>query len=302
MAFALIFLPILMATLAVAVPSNHLRPWLLPVTGSAHLVLTLATLARPDWTTSAAWLVLDPLGKLVLLVVSLLFFFCSFYAVGYLRHREERPNRVFCACLLTFLGLLSLVTWAHHLGLMWVAIEGTTLVTAPLIYFNHTQHSIEATWKYLLVGSVGIALALLGTFFLAYASLHTGLQATLTLEGILEHAPKLSKPWLHAAFVLLLVGYGTKMGLAPMHSWKPDAYGEAPGVVGALLAGGVTSGAFLALLRTYHICLAAGEGAYVQMCCQMPTLRSREAAIQSQPMEQYCVTLRRISASPPLGP
>jgi hydrogenase-4 component F len=263
MAFALIFLPILMAALAVAVPSNHLRPWLLPVTGSAHLALTLATLARPEWTTSAAWLVLDPLGKLVLLVVSLLFFFCSFYAVGYLRHREERPNRVFCACLLTFLGLLSLVTWAHHLGLMWVAIEGTTLVTAPLIYFNHTQRSIEATWKYLLVGSVGIALALLGTFFLAYASLHTGLQATLTLEGILEHAPKLSKPWLHAAFVLLLVGYGTKMGLAPMHSWKPDAYGEAPGVVGALLAGGVTSGAFLALLRTYHICLAAGEGAYV---------------------------------------
>jgi hydrogenase-4 component F len=207
--------------------------------------------------------VLDPLGKLILLVVSTLFFFCSFYAVGYLRNREERPNRVFCTCLMTFLGIMSLVTWAHHLGLMWVAIEGTTLVTAPLIYFNHTQRSIEATWKYLLVGSVGIALALLGTFFLAYASLHTGLDATLTLEGILEHAPKLSKPWLHAAFVLLLVGYGTKMGLAPMHSWKPDAYGEAPGVVGAMLAGGVTSCAFLALLRTYHICLAAGEGAYV---------------------------------------
>jgi len=196
-------------------------------------------------------------------VVSTLFFFCSFYAVGYLHNREERPNRVFCACLMTFLGLMSLVTWAHHLGLMWVAIEGTTLVTAPLIYFNHTQRSIEATWKYLLVGSVGIALALLGTFFLAYASLHTGLEATLNLEGILEHAPKLSKPWLHAAFVLLLVGYGTKMGLAPMHSWKPDAYGEAPGVVGAMLAGGVTSCAFLALLRIYHVCLAAGEGAYV---------------------------------------
>jgi hydrogenase-4 component F len=161
---------------------------------------------------------------------------------------------------------------------MWVAIEGTTLVTAPLIYFNHTQRSIEATWKYLLVGSVGIALALLGTFFLAYASLHTGLHATLTLEGILENAPKLSKPWLHGAFVLLLVGYGTKMGLAPMHTWKPDAYGEAPGVVGAMLAGGVTSCAFLAFLRTYHICLAAGEGPYISRLLLLMGLLSMAVA------------------------
>ena len=175
MAFALIFLPLLMAALAAAIPSNRLRPWLLPVTGIAHLALTVVTLARPELTTSAAWLVLDPLGKLILLMVSTLFCFCSFYATGYLRIREERPNRVFCACLMTFLGIMSLVTWSHHLGLMWVAIEGTTLVTAPLIFFNHTQRSIEATWKYLLVGSVGIALALLGTFFLAYASLHTGM-------------------------------------------------------------------------------------------------------------------------------
>jgi hydrogenase-4 component F len=263
MAYAMIFLPILMAALAAAIPSNHLRPWLLPVTGVAHLAMTIVTLMVPRLTTSAAWLVLDPLGKLILLMISIIFFFCSFYAVGYLRHREERDNRIFCACFMIFLGLMSLVTWAHHLGLMWVAIEGTTLVTAPMIFFNHTQRSIEATWKYLLVGSVGIALALLGTFFLAYASLHTGLETTLTLEGILKHAPQLSKPWLHAAFVLLLVGYGTKMGLAPMHTWKPDAYGEAPGVVGAMLAGGVTSCAFLALLRIYHICLAAGESAYV---------------------------------------
>ncbi len=263
MAFALILLPILMAGLAAIIPSNRWRPWVLPVTGVAHLALTVATLSRPELATCRTWLVLDPLGKLILLVVSTLFSFCSFYAVGYLHHRRERDNRVFCACLTAFLGVVSLVTWAHHLGLMWVAIEATTLVTAPLIYFNHTQRSIEGTWKYLLVGSVGIALALLGTFFLAYAALHTGMESTLTLEGILEQAPKLSKPWLHAAFVLLLVGYGTKMGLAPMHTWKPDAYGEAPGVVGAMLAGGVTSCAFLALLRIYQICLAADEGAYV---------------------------------------
>ncbi len=263
MAFVLIFFPLLLAAVAAAVPSNRLRPWLLPVAGVAHLALTVYTLLDPARCASAAWLVLDPLGKLTLVTVSTLFFFVAFSAVGYLRFREERPNRVFCTCLLAFLGIMSLVTWSHHLGLMWVAIEGTTLVTAPMIFFNHTQRSIEATWKYLLVGSVGIALALLGTFFLAYALLHTGIETDLTFENLLEHAPMLSKPWLHAGFVLLLVGYGTKMGLAPMHTWKPDAYGEAPGVVGAMLAGGVTSCAFLALLRTYHICVAAGEFAYV---------------------------------------
>jgi hydrogenase-4 component F len=258
----LILFPLLVAALAAAMPSNRWRPCLLPVAALVHLATTVVVLARPDAGTGIAWLVLDPPGRVVLLQVSTLFALCSFYAVGYLRYRQEQSNRVFCACLMAFLSVTSLVAWAHHLGLMWVAIEASTLVTAPLIYFNRTQRSIEATWKYLLVGSVGIALALLGTFFLAYSSLHAGLDSGLTLEGLLQHASLLSKPWLHAAFVLLLVGYGTKMGLAPMHTWKPDAYGEAPGVVGAVLAGGVTSCAFLALLRVWHICHAAGEDAY----------------------------------------
>jgi len=262
MALVLILLPLVMAAVAAAVASNRLRPWLLPLTASTHLGTTAFVLTRPDLMRTSPWLVLDPPGRVVLLLVSTLFLFCSFYAVGYLQYRKELSNRVFCACLLCFLGVMSLVTWAHHLGLMWVAIEATTLVTAPLIYFNHTPRSIEATWKYLLVGSVGIALALLGTFFLAYSSLHEGLESTLTLKDLLRTAPQLSKPWLHAAFILLLVGYGTKMGLAPMHTWKPDAYGEAPGVVGAIFAGGVTSCAFLAVLRIYHICHAAGDTAY----------------------------------------
>lgn len=263
MAFVQIFLPLLMAALAAVLPSNRWRPWLLPVAALAHAGISFWVLGRPDLWVSSAWLVLDPPGRLILLLVTTLFLLCSIYAVGYLQHRAERPNRIFCACLLAFLGVMSLVIWSHHLGLMWVAIEAATLATAPLIYFNQTQRSIEATWKYLLVGSIGIALALLGTFFLAYAALHGGLETSLTLEDLLRDAPKLSKPWLHAAFILLLVGYGTKMGLAPMHTWKPDAYGEAPGIAGAIFAGGLTSCAFLAVLRIYHICCAAGESAYV---------------------------------------
>src|SRR5205814_6807891 len=126
------------------------------------------------------------------------------------------------------------------------------------------QRSLEATWKYLMIGSVGIALALLGTLFLAYSALIGLREPTLLFGDLVSRAPHLSTPWLRTAFVFLLVGYGTKMGLAPLHTWKPDAYGEAPGIVGALLAGGTTSCAFLALLRVYRIVDAAGEGVFAR--------------------------------------
>lgn len=266
MALLMILLPFVMAAVALAFPVGRgrpWRPWLFPVTGCAHLALVACALSGVELDLGADWFVLDPPGRIVLLQVGVLYLFCSFYAVGYLKSRLESPNRVFCACLLAFLGVMDLVIWSQHLGVMWVAIEATTLLTAPLIYFKRTQQSIEATWKYLLVGSVGIAMALLGTFFLAYAVIHVGLDAPLTVDALLARAPQLSKPWVQAAFVLLLVGYGTKMGLAPMHTWKPDAYGEASGLIGAMLAGCVTSCAFLALVRITHICTAAGEGAFV---------------------------------------
>lgn len=262
MALLLILFPLGIAGLALVIPSNRLRPWLLPVAAVLHTAVTLLVLQNPDRQTYNTWLMLDPVSTIILITVSGLFFLASFYAVGYLHHRLERTNRFFVASLSAFLGLISLAIWSHHLGLMWVAIEGTTLVTAPLIYFNKSKQSIEATWKYLLVGSVGIALALLGTFFLAYSAIAGGKEASLDLFTLITTAPDMSKLWLKSAFILLLVGYGTKMGLAPMHTWKPDAYGEAPGVVGAILAGGVTSGAFLALLRMYQIVSAAGEGAF----------------------------------------
>ena len=154
---------------------------------------------------------------------------------------------------------MTTVALSHHLGLMWVAIEATTLATAPLIYFNHNARSLEATWKYLLIGSVGIALALLGSFFLAYSALAARARTSLLFEDLVQAARRLSRPWLHAAFVLLLVGYGTKMGLAPMHTWKPDAYGEAPGLVGALLAGGRHELRLPRRRCVFQVC-AAGDG------------------------------------------
>jgi hydrogenase-4 component F len=263
-ALALVLIPLALAIVAFALPSERWRPWLLPFGGAAHLVLVVLALRRPVVSAFEGWLLLDPLGRLILGFLSLLFFLCSVYVPGYLALRREGSNRIFCACLLAFLGTMTLITESHHLGLMWVALEATTLASAPLLYFNRNQRSLEATWKYLLIGSVGIALALLGSLFLAYAAFRSGLGTSLLFEDLVRDAPQLSRPWLHSAFVLLLVGYGTKMGLAPMHTWKPDAYGESPGVVGALLAGGLTNCAFLALLRFYQICSAAGEAAFVR--------------------------------------
>jgi len=288
MPLILILIPAVLAALAALLPSDRLRPWLLPLGALGHLAGTLILLFRADPFPELRWLVLDPPGRLVLLLLTLLFLICSFYAVGYLRYRADRPNRIFCTCLLGFLAAATLVVCAQHLGLMWVATEATTLCTAPLIYFNRTPRSIEATWKYLLICSVGIAIALLGSFFLAYAALQPGAAAataaapatqtageqagapvtleaspSLVIADLVARGQTLSRPWLTAAFVLLLVGYGTKMGLAPMHTWKPDAYGEAPGVVGALMAGGLTSCAFLVLLRAHHVCAAAGAAPYV---------------------------------------
>ena len=259
-----VLVPLGFAVLALAMPNNRWRPFTLPLGALCHLAVVTTVVVRGDAATTGSWLVLDPLAKVVLLTVALLFTCCALYAPGYLHIREDRSNRRLCCGLLLQVAMLSLVAMSRHLGLLWVALEATTLTSAPLLYFNQTPRALEAAWKYLLIGSVGIALALLGSFFLAYSALAAQQPSSLQFDDLVAIAPLLSKPWLHAAFVTLLVGYGTKMGLAPMHTWKPDAYGEAPGILGAMLAGGVTTGAFVAVLRLVTIMHAARESSFVQ--------------------------------------
>jgi len=165
---------------------------------------------------------------------------------------------------LAMLGLLSLALQAQNLGLLWVAAEATTLATVPLLHFNGTARAFEASWKYLLVGGTGVALSLLGSFCLGYASLQGGGTGDLNFAALAGRGALLTRPWLVTAWVLLLAGYGTKMGLAPMHTWKPDAYGEAPAMVGALLSGGTSTMAFVAILRVKQVADAAGAGAMTE--------------------------------------
>jgi hydrogenase-4 component F len=255
----LIAIPLLGALIAWVIRDNRQRPVVLPVVGGLHLLLTLALLSHTPPPALGGWIVLDPLGKLVLLGVSILFICCALYSVGYLSYRRERSNRVLCMGLSLCLGAMSLACVCQHLGLLWVAIESTTLAMAPLIYFNRNARSIEATWKYMLICSIGIAMALLGLYFLAYATVVANQEPTLLLTPLLAQARGLSPAWLNGAFIFLLVGFGTKIGLAPLHTWKPDAYGEAPGLVGALLAGGLVNCGFLGICRIYQICVAAGN-------------------------------------------
>jgi formate hydrogenlyase subunit 3/multisubunit Na+/H+ antiporter MnhD subunit len=148
---------------------------------------------------------------------------------------------------------------------MWAAIEATTLASAPLIYFYRKKSALEATWKYLLICSVGIALALLGTFFLGIAASGTGDGAPpLVLDALQSAAPHMARPWLKVAFIVALIGYGTKMGLAPMHTWLPDAHSQAPSPVSALLSGALLNCAFLGVLRFYQVVLASGDAAFAR--------------------------------------
>jgi len=261
---ALIILPLIGAAVTWLIPFDRMRPKILALFTLAHFGITIQMLIVTPPESPGGWFHLDALGKIVLLSTSILFLTCAVYAIGYLFYRRERSNRVLCVGLLVCLAAASLVTITHHLGLMWVALETTTISMAPLIYFNRNARSIEATWKYLLICSVGVALALIGLYFLAYSTIVAGVEPSLLLDDLIRDAGKLSSGWVHAAFVFLLVGFGTKMGLAPLHTWKPDAYGEAPGLVGALLAGGLVNLAFLSLLRIYQLCLATREIAFFQ--------------------------------------
>jgi hydrogenase-4 component F len=265
MVLALVLLPLIAGGVAFVLRSNTLRLTLLVIVALVHAGLVALCWMNSPASFLSGWMAVDSLGLLFLTLVSLLFLCTALYAIGYLQHEPDCSNRVFVGCLLVFLASMSLVTLSRHLGLLWVAIEATTLASAPLIYFHHSQRSLEATWKYLLICSVGIALALLGTFFLALAgSDDGGSQLPLLLDTLVAHAGKLHVPWLKGAFLLCLVGYGTKMGLAPLHTWLPDAHSEAPSPVSALLSGALLNCAFLGILRFVQICQAAGLGPFAQ--------------------------------------
>ena len=261
---ALIAVPVLAAVIAYAHRTARWRAGWLILGALLHLALVTVAWVVPPLPFFEGWLALDSLGLIVLTTVSALFAVVAFYAVGYLGRESPRAGRAFVSYLLAFLAAASLVAVSHHFAVLWVGLEATTLAVAPLIYHRHDRRSLEAVWKYLVISSVGIALALLGVFFLATSQAGVPSARPLVLEDLITDAALLQPAWLKAAFIFLLVGFGTKMGLAPMHTWKPDTYGEAPSLVGGLMAGALTSCAFLGLARIMQVAVAADIATFVQ--------------------------------------
>ena len=263
---ALVIVPALGGAIAYVIRSARARSVILMITALLHTAMVGVVWIDPRLSAAGGWLVVDSLGLVVLTLVSVLFLAIAHYAVGYLRTdatRRPRGGRAFASCMLAFLAAASLVALSHHLALLWIGMETTTLAVAPLVFDRRDKRSLEAVWKYLVLSSVGIAFALLGTFLLATAQ-PSGAGRPLVLEDMIEHARLLDPAWLRMAFVFITIGFGTKMGLAPMHAWKPDTYGEAPSLVAGLMAGALTSCAFLGVARVTSICFAAGLDSFVR--------------------------------------
>lgn len=253
----IVAVPVVFAGLCLALPTSPLRMAALVAGACSHLAVVVLSWPATELPAARNIVGLDPLGHLFLTIISVLFAATTVHFVGY-HQKRLISQRVFQACILGLLAALSLLCVSQHLGVLWVALESASLAATPLIYFRLGPKALEATWKFLLMNSVGVALALLGIFSVAISTTKHGDTIVLTVTDLVRNATHLDATWLRVGFLLALVGFGTKMGLAPLHSWKPDAYGEAPPPVAALMAGGMTLGAFAGILRMFQVCAAAG--------------------------------------------
>ena len=186
---------------------------------------------------------------------------------GYLRRFGRLEGR-FYALSHMFVRIMLEVVVVNNLGLMWVAIEATTLVSALLVAFKFTRTSLEAAWKYVMVCTVGICLALLGTILVYYIQLTcVGNTNPLDWLYLAQHVDNIDTGMAKLAFCFLFVGYGTKIGLAPMHAWLPDAHSEAPALTSGLLSGALCICAIYALIRNMIILLPAIGVDFVSGLC-----------------------------------
>ena len=202
----------------------------------------------------------DSLSIIVLDIVLVIGFIVSIYSVGYLR-MEIKDGKMgasrlglYYILVYAFLFTMILALTVNNMGVMWIAIEATTLASVFLVGFQNDKHSLEAAWKYVMICSVGIAIALLGIILLHLSSINV-LKSGDLLEwtALYANAAALKQPIARLAFLFILVGFGTKAGLAPMHTWLPDAHSQAPSPISALLSGVLLNSAMYGIVRVVAI-------------------------------------------------
>ena len=224
------------------------------LTFALALLVAGQTLKEGSVSLWGGFLYADHLSALVCLLTASVALVCSVYAVGYLREEEFPKLRKYYALTPLFVFAMLLVALANNLGVMWVAIEATTLASVFLVTFYGRVTSLEAAWKYAVIGGVGLSMALFGTVLAYYSGRRIGGMETLAglnWSVLAVHAAQLDKTTMRLAFILALLGYGTKAGLAPMHTWKPDAYSEAPVPSAAILSSATLNCALYGLVRFY---------------------------------------------------
>jgi hydrogenase-4 component F len=214
----------------------------------------------------------DGLSVTMLIVIGAVGTLATWASIGYLDtelehgHTDADGARLYGVLTPAFLAAMVLAVCANNIGIIWVAIEATTVVTAFLVGHRRTRTALEATWKYVVICSVGIAVAFLGTVLLYFAARHAGAPATqaLNLDVLAAHAASLDPGVTRLAAGLLLIGYGAKAGLFPFHTWLADAHSQAPAPVSALMSGVLLSVAFSVLLRIKPIVDTATGPAYLR--------------------------------------
>jgi len=250
-----LLIPALSAALLAALPGYRLTAWLNAL--AAGLTLATALSLFVVVPASGPYLLVDDLNKVFIVLTTFVAFTTSIFSASYIGHEIEigrlKPPyvRFYHAMFQVLMFAMNLALVANNIGLMWVAIELATLTTVLMVGLYRTHEALEAAWKYFILGSVGIALALFGTILVYMAALPIageGLDA-MVWTVLMTHAARFDPALLNVAFVFLLLGYGTKVGLVPLHAWLPDAHAEGPTPISAVLSGLLLNVALYALLR-----------------------------------------------------
>jgi hydrogenase-4 component F len=242
--------------------------------GLASFGLAIAVAVAVEHGTSlqaaGGWLRLDSLGAVFLATTGLLYATGAVFSIGYMRPDERKAD--FPRLAKRYFALLNLFGWsmllvplAADFGTLWVAVELTTIVSALLVAIDRTDAALEASWKYVLIASSGLGIALLAIIVLYATGTHALGTAYLPRFGrFIAHGSALSRDAVRLSFVLAVVGFGTKVGFVPTHTWLPDAHSEAPAPVSALLSGALLATAFYAILRFFQVAVAAGQRSFAE--------------------------------------
>src|SRR6185295_5678611 len=263
---AVLVIPAMGAALLALLPGYWLPARLNVLMALATLVAALSLLA--DRPPPGGYLFVDDLNVVFVVLSTFVGFTTAVFSATYIGHELEigrltpRNLRFYHAMYQILMFAMNLGLLANNIGLMWVAIELATLTTVLMVGIYRTHEALEAAWKYFILGSVGIALALFGTILVYMAArpvIGEGHDA-MVWTALIEKAGSFSPELLNVAFVFLMLGYGTKVGLAPLHAWLPDAHAEGPTPISAVLSGLLLNVALYALLR-FKMLLATNTGA-----------------------------------------